>query len=118
MIDLGVSLLDGAGAVVAVEQQVLRLVIQGPGPVGLAYGEPLLARRARSCPLVSSPQGLGKGGEPVDDQGIAYSLVFALLLLVGGAWATGTDVRAPSRSGWWASPGSQLSPGFRAARTC
>ncbi len=48
----------------------------------------------------------------------AYSLVFASLLLVGGAWATGTDVRAPSRSGWWASPGSRLSPGFRAARTC
>ena len=48
----------------------------------------------------------------------AYSLVFASLLLVGGAWATGTDVRAPCKSGWWASPGSQLSPGFRAARTC
>ena len=48
----------------------------------------------------------------------AYSLVFASLLLVGGAWATGTGVRAPSRSGWRASPGSRLSPGFRAARTC
>ncbi len=29
-----------------------------------------------------------------------YSLIFASLLLVGGAWATGTGVRAPSRSGW------------------
>ena len=48
----------------------------------------------------------------------AYSLVFASLLLVGGAWATGTGARAPSRSGWWPSPGSRPSPGFRAARTC
>jgi hypothetical protein len=31
---------------------------------------------------------------------------------LGGAWATGTGIRAPSRSGWWASPGSRLSPGF------
>ena len=48
----------------------------------------------------------------------AYSLVFASLLLVGGAWATGTGARAPSRSGWWVSPGSRPSPGFRAARAC
>src|SRR5260221_14770431 len=48
----------------------------------------------------------------------AYSLVFASLLLVGGAWATGTGARALSRSGWRASPGSPRSPGFRAARTC
>jgi hypothetical protein len=84
LIDLGVSLLDGAGAVVAVEQQVLRLVIQGPGPVGLAYGEPLLARRARSCPLVGSPQGLGKGGEPVDDQGIEQGLTAGKVVVHGG----------------------------------
>ena len=48
----------------------------------------------------------------------AYSLVFASLLLVGGAWATGTGAKAPSRSAWWRSPGSRPSPGFRAARTC
>ena len=48
----------------------------------------------------------------------AYSLVFASLLLAGGAWATGTGAGAPSRSGWRASPGSRPSPGSRAAPTC
>ena len=38
--------------------------------MGPAYGEPLLARRARTCPFTGSPRGLGKEGEPVDDQGI------------------------------------------------
>src|SRR5271166_396692 len=52
LIDLGVSPPDGAGAVVAVKQQVLRLVTQGPGPVGPAYGEPLLVRRTRTYRLV------------------------------------------------------------------
>src|SRR6266571_6964292 len=74
----------GCAAGVAVEQQVLRRMIQGPGTVSAIHGEAPLIRRDCGCLVVAGSQGVGQRVEPVDDQGIEQRLPARKVVVHGG----------------------------------